>query len=161
MCPYIHCDAWHMETIRFLGKKITRLPGLWRRYHLWLSLKHCKKIDIMHFRKHFCGSNQHHFRIDSGNDSTLVQVMAWCRQPTKHHLKPVMAWFGVVNKFGVVRLETPSQVIWLLFYNTRINIHCYWLPVIHIVYSLTSLMIPFTYQIQICQNNRYFADDIY
>ena len=66
---------------------------------------------------------------DLSNDkSTLVQVMAWCRQATSHYLS--QCWPGSMSPYGITRPQwvkslTPRRFKW----NFKFHFHTNWLVV--------------------------------
>ena len=62
------------------------------------------------------------------NQSTLAQVMAWCRQATSHYLK--QCWPRSLSPYNVTRPQwvitqviTYYIVLWWQYYNNAINNH--------------------------------------
>ena len=73
------------------------------------------------------------------DNSTLVQVMAWCRQATSHYLS--QWWLSLLSPYGVAR---PQWVNLFLFYNLMFIISSYVVfcpSVMTVIHPLTTILL--------------------
>ena len=66
--------------------------------------------------------------------STLVQVMAWCRQATSHYLN--QCWPSSMSPYGVTRPQWVNQTFWKNFWKNLNQIQKLYFKKIHLICHL-------------------------